>query len=300
MYEVDPRDEARAVALERDGVVVVDDLLTADALARIQAAFRAHLQHMRWNTTWGYYNEDNYRHMVSDVLTLDREVVWLVLHPRVLGLLGRYLGPDFVLTEAKGWRSLATDADFHVWHTDQWYDPTYGRVPRQVKLALYLSDVSSGAFAYLKGSHGQHGAAHWATEDELPGSTDDIVQLTGRAGTAILFDSSGAHRQSFPILEDRDALFIVYNDPAVPLQEDDIVAYRYHPPLVAPAYLGGLSGEQLRALGVGVEQYAQPAYVPPPRHPRLERALTRAYEGFVAAERLAGRVQGRARRLLGR
>ena len=296
-YPVDPPDAARLEALERDGVIVLPDLLDAAALGQIQAAFRAHLRHMRWNTTWGYTNEDNYRHMVGDVLALDREVVRLVLHPRLLGLMSAYLGPSYVVTEAKGWRSLPTRRDFHVWHTDAWYDPALPGVPRQLKLAVYLSDVHTGAFAYLKGSHLRQGPGHW-TDATLPGRAEDVVTLTGPAGTCIVFDSSGIHRQSYPILSDRDALFIVYNDPAIPLQAEDIAAYRYHPPLVAPAFLGGLSGEQLRALGVGAEQYIQAAHVPPPRHPRFERAVPRLSEGLVVAERVRGRLEGAARKVL--
>ena len=66
--------------------------------------------------------------MVEDVLVLDQGFVDLVLHPRVKSILNRYLGRQYELTEAKGWKSLPTKRDFHGWHGDAWYEQT---VPRR-------------------------------------------------------------------------------------------------------------------------------------------------------------------------
>ena len=73
----------------------------------------------------------------------------------------------------------------------------------------------------------------------------------GPAGSAFLFDTSGTHRQGVPMLEPRQAVFYNYHDPDVPLQQEDIDYYRYHPLLLNAAFLGGLSPEDQRILGFG-------------------------------------------------
>jgi hypothetical protein len=45
----------------------------------------------------------------------------------------------------------------------------------------------------------------------------DISVVTG---TAFLFETSGIHGQSWPILEPRHAVFYNYHDPSIPLQEE--------------------------------------------------------------------------------
>src|SRR5437763_1201245 len=79
----------------------------------------------------------------------------------------------------------------------------------------------------------------------------DVVEVPGRAGTAFLFDTSCVHRQNIPILEERHAAFFNYHDPGVPLRQEDIEYYRYHPLLLNAAFLGDLSAEEQRILGFG-------------------------------------------------
>src|SRR5437016_2958625 len=108
----------------------------------MQAAFAARLKRMRWNDNDGYERTERYRFMVQDVLTLAQGFVDIGLHPLVKEALRKYLGGPFELVEAKGWRSLPTKKDFHGWHGDSWYaqDKIKERIPREVKLAFYLSE----------------------------------------------------------------------------------------------------------------------------------------------------------------
>jgi hypothetical protein len=188
----------------------------------MQRVFELRLQRMRWNNFEGYQKTEPYRHMIEDVLLLEQGFVDLALHPLVTRILTRYLGDRFELTEAKGWLSLPTKRDFHGWHGDAWYDQTGAEhIPREVKLALYLTDRSQ------------------------------IAELTGEAGSAFLFDTSGIHRQGVPMLDPRQAIFYNYHDPDVPLQKEDLDYYRYHPLLLNAAFLGGLTEESQRILGFG-------------------------------------------------
>jgi Phytanoyl-CoA dioxygenase (PhyH) len=243
----------RAVAqLETDGITILPNLLAPEQLAGMQRAFAARLRRLRWNNFEGYQKTEPYRHMVEDVLLLDQGFVDLAIHPLVKSILSRYLGSNYELTEAKGWKSLPTKRDFHGWHGDAWYDQDAGlEIQKEIKLAMYLTDVRSGAFNFIRGSHGKqhpHPVPN-AEVAEIEGS--QIAEIDGVAGTAFLFDTSGIHRQGVPMLEPRQAVFYNYHDPNVPLQDQDLTYYRYHPLLLNAAFLGGFSDENQRILGFG-------------------------------------------------
>jgi hypothetical protein len=292
---------ALAKELEMHGIALVPDLLTPQQLAGMQAAFARRLRRMRWNDVDGYEKTERYRHMVQDVLTLHQGFVDAALHPRVQEALRDYIGPGYALVEAKGWLSRPTKNDFHGWHGDAWYDQSAVQgIPREVKLAFYLTDVRSGAFRYLRGTHGKQ-APHLLRRDEVAQlAQDQAVEMLGPAGTAFLFDTSGIHRQSMPILEPRHAVFLNYHDPRVPLQKEDIAYYRYHPLLLNAAFLGGLSEEDRRVLGFGDKTHYQEAFVREPRHRLFQWAAARLFDAKLTVGALWGRVADKVRRALGR
>src|SRR6476620_6210516 len=132
--------------LHEDGIAVLPGVVSPNTLRAMQEAFATRLQRTRWNNFEGYQKTEPYRHLVEDVLTLDQGFIDLVLHPLVTEVLNRYLGEEYELTEAKGWKSLPTKRDFHGWHGDAWYDQSgLSEIPREVKLAFYLTEVRSGA-----------------------------------------------------------------------------------------------------------------------------------------------------------
>src|ERR1043166_1364738 len=139
--------------LRDKGIVRLPGLVNAEQLKSMQTGFEARLRSMRCNNIDGYEKE-LYRHVVQDVLTVDQGFVDIGIHPIVKGVLRCYLGESYALVETKGWRSLPTNRDFHGWHGDAWDDEhaTSG-MPYEVKLAFYLTDVTSGAFNYIKGTH---------------------------------------------------------------------------------------------------------------------------------------------------
>ena len=105
--------DALSAELETNGIVVLPRLLSSDQLRGMQQAFAARLRRVRWNNFDGYIRTERFRQMIEDVLLLDQGFVDLALHPLVKQVLNRYLGEDYELTEAKGWRSLPTKRDFH-------------------------------------------------------------------------------------------------------------------------------------------------------------------------------------------
>jgi hypothetical protein len=286
-----------AAELEERGIVLLPGLLTREQLSGMQRAFEVRLRRMRWNDVDGYEKTEPYRHMVQDALTLDQGFVDLALHPIVKEILGEYLGSRYELVEAKGWKSLPTRQDFHGCHGDAWYDQKrIRRIPREVKLAVYLTDVKSGAFNYIVGSHRkQHPRpVRYSELQDVPRSR--IVEVTGSAGTAFLFDTSGIHRQGVPMLEERHALFLNYHDPDVPLQQEDVDYYRYHPLLLNAAFLGKLSEEDQRILGFGNKTNYIHAFERHPRHTALQSIFGSILTVKLHADYFVQRVRGRLQR----
>lgn len=283
-------------ALETDGIVMLPELVNQSQLKDMQVAFASRLRHLRWNDVDGFEMNERYRHMVQDVLSLSQSFVDVALHPVVKETLREYIGPRFELVEAKGWKSIPTRRDFHGWHGDAWYDQSkVNFIPREVKLALYLTDVSSGYFEYVKGSH-QKQAPRTVKNIELNGvDPAQIFPAKGVAGTAILFDTSGIHRQSVPILQERHAIFLNYHDPFVPLQNEDVEYNRYHPLILNAAFLGGLTEEDRRILGFGNKANYVPYFERATPHKAVHAMIEGSYNLYLRARELSDRIGARLR-----
>jgi len=295
----EPKEVANLVSrLQQDGVVVLPQLLDAKVLHSMQTAFASRLERLRWNNYEGYQKTEPYRHLVEDVLTLDQGFVDLVIHPLVKAILNRYLGDDYELTEAKGWKSLPTKHDFHGWHGDAWYDQSVSvTIQKEVKLAIYLSDVQSGGLNYIKGSHQKHHPRIVRNSEVDEVAAQHMVELTGSAGTAFLFDTSGIHRQGVPMLEERRACFFNYHDARVPLQREDIDYYRYHPLLLNAAFLGELSAEDQRILGFGNKLNYQPAFMRAGTPSVFSRISSAAFDAEVLLRHFKRRVAARLQKI---
>ena len=291
--------DALASELETNGIVALPGLLTLEQLGGMRKAFESRLRRVRWNNFEGYQKTERFRHMIEDVLLLDQGFMDLALHPTVKQILNRYLGTDYELTEAKGWKSLPTKRDFHGWHGDAWYDQAATtEIHREVKLAFYLTDVRSGAFNFIKGSHRiQHprSVKNFEVEGLDPAS---FAELTGPAGTAFLFDTTGIHRQGVPMLEPRQAVFYNYHDPQVRLQQEDVDYYRYHPLLLNAAFLGELTSEDQRILGFGNKTNFQPAFERQAPTPLGHGAFHAGFTGQLWLRDFSARIAGRLRRIL--
>lgn len=291
--------DALASELDTNGIVVLPNLLSAEQLRGVQLAFEAKLSGMRWNNVDGYQKSEKYRHMVEDVLLLDQGFIDLALHPLVKEILNRYLGPTYELTEAKGWKSLPTKRDFHGWHGDAWYDQsTASEIHREIKLAMYLTDVRSGAFNFITGSHRQQHPRQVKNHEIESLLDSSLVELTGSAGTAFLFDTSGIHRQGVPMLEHRQAIFYNYHDPHVRLQPEDVDYYRYHPLLLNAALLGNLSLEDHRILGFGNKTNFQPGFRRQVEIPFALKVFNAGFDAQLRIRDVRKRVSARLRRTL--
>lgn len=295
------RADQLAAELNANGIVVLPSMVSPEQLRSMQSAFESRLRRIRWNNFDGYQRTELYRHMVEDVLLLDQGFVDLALHPLVKEILARYLGTEYELTEAKGWRSLPTEYDFHGWHGDTWYDQAIEQtIHREIKLGIYLTDVKSGAFKFVRGSHRKQHPRNLnkAEVSELP--LADILELAGDAGTVFMFDTSAIHRQSIPILEPRQAVFFGYHNPSIPLQPEDIAYYRYHPLLLNAAFLGGLSADDRRILGFGNKTNLQPAFQRRDQPPFIYELFAASHGVRLRIQHLQQRIVAKLKLVLGR
>ncbi len=283
--------------LDTNGIVLLPELLSIEQLRQMQKTFATKLRRLRWNNFDGYQKTETYRHMVEDVLLLDQGFVDLALHPLVKQILNRYLGNNYELTEAKGWKSLPTKRDFHGWHGDAWYEQPNAEIPREVKLAFYLSDVRSGAFNYMKGTHRQQHPRPVRNQEVENLPAKQILEVMGAAGSAFLFDTSGIHRQGVPMLQERQAIFYNYHDPRVRLQKEDIDYYRYHPLLLNAAFLGNLSAEDQRILGFGNKTNYLHAFERTSRYTLLQHTFSSALDIAIRANAFRDRIAARLKRM---
>ncbi|MGD8396527.1 MAG: phytanoyl-CoA dioxygenase family protein [Candidatus Eiseniibacteriota bacterium] len=269
--------------LERDGIVQVPGLVDAEALAAMQRAFGAAVRHPSWNTWRGHEQTDRFRRMVEDILLLDPAFQALGLDPLVREVAAAYIGPRFTLTEVRSWETVATRRSFHGWHNDAWYDHDLEEVPRELKLALYLTDVETGHFSYIKGTHHDTRHRHWR-DREVAHLEDRIVHMQAPAGSTFLFDTAGVHRQSSPCLAPRWVVMYNYHDPALPLQEIDVRQYRYAPLHLNAAFLGGLGEEEQRVLGFGNRSTWRRGFRPPRRFATTHDAIARWLRARLVVE----------------
>ena len=275
-----------SASLERDGIAVLPNFLTGDALASIQDSFNRALAKPNFNTWVGYEQNEKWRVLVENLLMLDPHCLSdCALHPLVADVLRGYVGEDVALVEARGWKTIRTKRTFHGWHEDAWYHPSVTERPREVKLAVYLTDVTSGHFSYIAGTHISNSTAfprHWPKR-EVSAMQHRAIDVKGVAGTAFLFDTAGVHRQTTPVLEPRNVMFFNYHDPAVPLQDEDVKAGRYRPISLNAGFLPaeGLTPDQARLLGFGRAR-ANPAH-----EGVIGRADLRRYPGLHDAVALA-------------
>lgn len=263
--------------LTTHGIVTLPSLVSAAQLVSMQRAFAACLRHVRWNHYEGFEKTELFREHIQNVLTLDQAFLDIGLHPAITGVLRAYIGPSFQLVEARGWQSLPTRRDFHSWHADAWYDQTgMEAIPKEVKMGLYLTDVRSGAFTYVRGSHQREHPRYYDLHEVKRWPSSSVLSVTGSAGLVFLFDTSGIHRQAMPILEPRQVVFFNYHDPGLALEQENVEGYRYHPLLVNTAFLGNLSAEETRILGFGDKRNYIPAFERAEAQPLIETILRMA------------------------
>ena len=260
--------------LSKNGIAVLENFISVSEVVQKQQCYENSLRHSQFNTWQGYQQNERWRLLIENLLTLSPAFMFPIKNDDLMTICRVYIGEKFQVTEARGWKTIKTKRNFHGWHNDAWYDVNKCQSPPpQLKLGIYLSDVESGEFAYVEQSHLKKlNPGHW-NQKQVDIMNLPIRHVTGKAGTAFLFDTSGIHRQNYPVLVSRNVAFFNFHDPSFPIQSLDKTYDRYAPLLLNAAFLSDLTKEQERILGFGDKRYFEEAFVPKQRYPVLHQMV---------------------------
>ncbi|MFE5285952.1 phytanoyl-CoA dioxygenase family protein [Nocardia sp. NPDC056611] len=232
--------DADLAALERDGYVILPDLLTAAELDEIRESVAPLLDRSGRNNFEGHSTQ-----RVYSVLNKTRSCDRIADHPRVLALLDRLFMPNYLLSMLQVINIQPGEAA-QMLHTDDGFYP----LPRPRKAlgaaTIWAIDdftADNGATDLVPGSH------LWG--DELPDESTPREPIVMRAGSCVFFGGTlwhggGANRSAHPRL----ALTAQYCEPWLRPQEaftlsmtrdtvravsEDIrrmLGYSIHPPFI--------------------------------------------------------------------
>jgi len=231
------RDEQLAT-YERDGFAIMDALLTPDEVA----GFRAEIERLMVDPALAGDDRvirektSNQVRSVFEVHKLSAAVADLVRESRIAGLARQVLGSDVYLHQTRvnympGFRGAGFywHSDFETWHAEDGLP-----APRAVSLSIAMTDnyPFNGSLMVMPGSHrtfvpcvGETPEGHYRqslreqqigvpTEEDIATLADrhGIRQFTGKAGSALLFDSNIMHGSSSNITPfPRSNIFLVFN-----------------------------------------------------------------------------------------
>ncbi|WP_280335070.1 phytanoyl-CoA dioxygenase family protein [Nocardia wallacei] len=181
-------------ALERDGYVVLEDLITAEDCACIRETAAKLLDHTGRNMFEGQRTQRLY-----SVLDKTRDCDRLVDHPRVLALLDRLFLPNYLLSQLQVINILPGESTQLLHHDDAFYPLARPRPPLSAATVWAIDPftASNGATVVIPGSH------RWA--DRRPTDTDPIISVEMSPGSCVFFlgtlwHGGGANRSDHPRL----------------------------------------------------------------------------------------------------
>jgi len=172
---------------ERDGFVILENLLSASELAGITSALAPYETNrpMGRNAFEGQKSQ-----RVYSLAAKGDAFLRLAEHPRVIALVERLLMPNFLLSTLQSIR-LHPGEHAQAWHTDDafYFMPRPHRLPLAVSVIWAIEEFTeeNGATEVIPGSH------RWGQEH--PDYREyDSVAATMPAGSAIVFDGALWHR----------------------------------------------------------------------------------------------------------
>lgn len=249
--------EADMAALDRDGYVIWENLLSAEECAHIRQTVRPWLGHTGRNSFEGRRTQRIY-----SVLSRTRVCDRLVDHPRVLAALDRLLMPNYLLSTLQAINIQPGEAAQLAHHDDGFYPIPRPRAPLAAATIWAIDDFTAdnGATVLYPGSH------RWGRR--RPDSDDEALPVVMPAGSCVFFvgtlwHGGGANNTAHerlaitaqycePWLRPMEAYTLSVSRDIARTVSDDIrrmLGYSIHPPFV-----GNVDGlHPLRLLGSGPE-----------------------------------------------
>jgi ectoine hydroxylase-related dioxygenase (phytanoyl-CoA dioxygenase family) len=163
-------------ALDRDGYVIWENLLSADECRRIRDAVTPGLEHTGRNSFEGRKTQRIY-----SVLSRTRVCDRLVDHPRVLAVLDRLLMPNYLLSALQAINIQPGESAQLPHHDDGFYPIPRPRAPLAAATIWAIDDFTAdnGATVVLPGSH------RWGAR--RPGPDDPALPVVMPAGSCVFF-----------------------------------------------------------------------------------------------------------------
>ncbi|MRH87470.1 ectoine hydroxylase [Nocardia sp. SYP-A9097] len=244
---------------ERDGFAILDALLDREEVADVAAELDRMTRDPEFMLDERVIieKESNRIRSVFEVHRLSAVVANLVRESRIAGLARQILGSEVYIHQSRiNFLPGLRGAGFY-WHSDfeTWHAEDGMPAPRAVSLSIALTDnfPFNGSLMVMPGSHrtfvpcqGETPEAHYRDslrekEIGVPSEEDitelankyGIAQFTGRAGSALLFDSNIMHGSANNITPfPRSNLFVVFNS----VENTLVDPYAARGP--RPAYIG--------------------------------------------------------------
>ncbi|WP_158409229.1 phytanoyl-CoA dioxygenase family protein [Fimbriimonas ginsengisoli] len=187
-------DEQR-IFLESNGFLTIANALSPEHLARIQSA--ASGAYEKWKDDFSLPGvRSEVLDQIQSPIEYDDELLSLLWHPSVFPLVREILGEDVMMIDNDFFITPPRTPRTHAgWHHDVGMRGVYHPLSvMMVKVFFLLSDVdeNSGGTAMVPGSH------RFPLDFRFPSVSDPrempgMVQMTGRAGTAYLFNGRVYH-----------------------------------------------------------------------------------------------------------
>jgi ectoine hydroxylase-related dioxygenase (phytanoyl-CoA dioxygenase family) len=233
--------DADLVAIERDGYIILEDLITAALCEEIKAAVRPLLSMTGRNSFEGQRTQRLY-----NVLTKTRVCDALVEHPRVLALLDRLLLPNYLLSQLQVININPGERAQLLHHDDGMYPIPRPRPPLSAATiwAIDAFTPDNGATVVLPGSH-RWDAHRRPTDQDVqisvvmpPGSCLFFIGTLWHGGGA---SNSGQSRLAVtaqycePWLRPQEAFTLSTPRDTVQVVSEDLrrmLGYSIHPPFV--------------------------------------------------------------------
>src|SRR3984885_2620850 len=168
--------EADMAALDRDGYVIWENLLTAEECRQIRDVVRPWLGHTGRNTFEGRRTQRIY-----SVLSRTRVCDRLVDHPRLLAVLDQLLMANYLLSALQAINIQPGESAQLPHHDDGFYPIPRPRAPLTAATIWAIDDFTAdnGATVVLPGSH------HWPSRP--PGPDDAALPVVMPAGSCVFF-----------------------------------------------------------------------------------------------------------------
>ena len=187
--------DAQRIAFETNGFLVIPDALTAGELREVRAAADHAEQAWRADSKRAGIRADTLEEVIAPI-EYDDVLLRLLWHPRVFPLVRAAIGDDVMMIDNSYYMTPPHTAKTHAdWHHDVGLRGVYHPMSiLMVKVFYLLSDVelNSGGTAMIPGSHRLPMDFQFPRVDD-PKQMPGISQMTGKAGTAYMFNGRVYH-----------------------------------------------------------------------------------------------------------